>query len=197
MNVIADLQSRILPRDIESSLTTKIFKQAIAILGLSPSIDLLASRINYKMEKFVYFKPDPRSIAVNAIHMSWTSNSFYAFPPFCIIQKTLTKIQQDKATGLLVVPFWPMKTWWPYFITMLIALPILLPREKETLYLPANPISVHPLYKQFQLLLCHISGDYWKQKEFQRLLPKLSNSHDGVELKNSIESTLKIGKALL
>ena len=89
-----------------------------------------------------------------------------------------------------------MQTWWHYFITMLIAPPILLPGEKETLYLPAYPITVHPLCKQLQLLLCHISGDYWKQKEFQRLLPKLLNSHGDVELKNGIESTLKNGKGI-
>ena len=195
-NVIADLQSRIKPRETEWSLNTQMYCQAVAILGLSPSIDLFASRLNHKNETYVSFKPDPGSIAVNAFHMAWTSYLFYAFPPFCIIQKTLTKIQQDKATGLLVVPFWPMQTWWPYFTTMLIASPILLPRSKETLYLPADPTAVHPLHKQLQLLLCHISGDYWKQKEFQRLLPTLSNSHGDVALKNSTECTSKNGKGI-
>ena len=195
-NVIADLQSRIKPRETEWSLSTQMYCQAVAILGLSPSIDLFASRLNHKNETYVSFKPDPGSIVVNAFHMAWTSYLFYAFPPFCIIQKTLTKIQQDKATGLLVVPFWPMQTWWPYFTTMLIASPILLPRSKETLYLPADPTAVHPLHKQLQLLLCHISGDYWKQKEFQRLLPTLSNSHGDVALKNSTECTSKNGKGI-
>ena len=104
-NVMADLQSRIKPRETEWSLNTQMYCQAVAILGLSPSIDLFASRLNHKNETYVSFKLDPGSIAVNAFHMAWTSYLFYAFPPFCIIQKTLTKIQQDKATGLLVVPF--------------------------------------------------------------------------------------------
>ena len=137
-----------------------MYCQAVAIFGLSPSIDLFASRLNHKNETYDSFKPDPGSIVVNAFHMSWTSYLFYAFPPFCIFQKTLTKIQQDKATGLLVVPFWPTQTCWPYFTTMLIDSLILLPRSKETLYLPADPTAVHPLHKQLQLLLCHISGDY-------------------------------------
>ena len=153
-----------------------MYCQAVAIFGLSPSIDLFASRLNHKNETHVSFKPDPGSIAVNAFHMSWTSYLFYAFPPLWIIQKTLTtKIQQDKATGLSVVPFWPTQTWLPYFTTIIIDSPILLPGYKETLYLPADPTAVHPLHKQLQLLLCHISGDYWKQKEFQRLLPMSSN----------------------
>ena len=196
LNIEADLQSRIKSRETEWSLNTQIYCRAVAIFGISPSIDLFASRLNYKNETYVSFKPDPGSIAVNAFHMSWTPHLFYAFPPFCMIQKTLAKIQQDKATGLLVVPVWPTQTWWPYFTAMLIASPILLPRKKDTLYLPENPTAVHPLQKQLQLLLCHISGEYWKQKEYQRLLPTLLKSHSDVALKNSTVYTSKNGKGI-
>lgn len=42
----------------------------------------------------------------------------------------LKKVQEDKATGLLVVPHWPTQPWWPYLANMLIAPPLILPRKK-------------------------------------------------------------------
>jgi hypothetical protein len=38
---------------------------------------------------------------------------FYAFPPFCVILRTLKKIIHDKAQGTLVVPYWPSQPWFP------------------------------------------------------------------------------------
>lgn len=40
---------------------------------------------------------DLHSIAIDAFTLSWTQLDFYAFPPFCIINKVLNKIVSDKA----------------------------------------------------------------------------------------------------
>jgi hypothetical protein len=110
-----------------------------------PDIDLFASRINFQVKPYIAYKPDPEAYAINAFHTSWKDFKFYAFPPFSIIQKVLQKINEEKATGFLVVPHWPTQTWWPYLMHMLIDLPLILPREKQTLYLPADPQRVQPL----------------------------------------------------
>lgn len=47
---------------------------------------------------------DPYAMAVNAISLSWTDYTFYAFPPFSIIQRVLQKLAEEKATGLIIVP---------------------------------------------------------------------------------------------
>ena len=49
------------------------------------------------------------------------------------------KIQEEKATGLLLVPKWPTQPWWPSLMQMLIQLPIQISRERDILFLPCNP----------------------------------------------------------
>ena len=166
-NTVADAESRKTRRETEWSLNPIVFQKAIAEISVQPDIDLFASRLNYKCERYVSYQPDPGSYAVNAFHKQWTNFSFYAFPPFCIIQKVLEKVQEDKATGLLVVPHWPAQPWWPYLANMLIAPPLILPREKDTLHLPSNPDLLHPLHKTIKLLLCHLSGNTSQARAFQ------------------------------
>ena len=104
------------------------------MVNVYPNIDLFASRINHKVKPYVAFRPDPCAFAVNAFSLSWHEYKFYAFPPFCIILKTLQKIAQDRATGLMVVPFWPTQPWWPYFTNMLIDHPVYVYLGQNTHY---------------------------------------------------------------
>ena len=80
--------------------------------------------------------------------MSWQHHLFYAFPPLSLITRVLQKIQEEKATGLLLVPKWPTQLWWPKLMKMLIQLPVQLPRGRNTLFLPSNPQEPHPLNKK-------------------------------------------------
>ena len=159
-NTAADAESRKTRRETEWSLNPIVFQKAIAEISVQPDIDLFASRLNYKCDRYVSYQPDPGSYAVNALHIQWTNFSFYAFPPFCIIQKVLKKVQEDKATGLLVVPHWPTQPWWPYLANMLIAPPLILPREKDTLHLPSNP-DLHCPLSSFPLKVAHLATIPW------------------------------------
>ena len=132
---------------------------------------------------------------MNAFHIQWTNFSFYAFPPFCIIQKVLKKVQEDKATGLLVVLHWLTQPWWPYLANMLIAPPLTLPREKDTLHLPSNPDLLHPLHKTIKLLLCHLSGNTSQARAFQRQLQTSSYKHGSRETKNNTNHTYNDGNS--
>ena len=84
-NVIADFESRRGINDTEWALDQTVYDQAIQLLDVTPSIDLFASRLNYKCKPYVAFRPDPEAQAINAFHISWVNMCFYAFPPFCII----------------------------------------------------------------------------------------------------------------
>ena len=61
-----------------------------------PDVDLFAPRLNHKLPKYVSWKPDPKSIAVNAFSLSWEETYSYCFPPFSIIWKVLRKVREDK-----------------------------------------------------------------------------------------------------
>ena len=86
-NSEADQQSRVFNTSTEWTLNKSIFSAAISCLGVSPNIDLFASRLNFQIQPYVSLHPDPGAIAINAFHMSWTPYLSYVFPPFCLISR--------------------------------------------------------------------------------------------------------------
>ena len=78
---------------------------------------------------------------------------------FSVIATLLKKIQEDKATGILIVPDWPTQAWYPKAMQMCFQTPVPLGPEKKLLILPGQPQDLHPLHKTLTLLVCHLSGN--------------------------------------
>lgn len=194
-NVQADKESRTFQRGVEWSLNKNLFTRACNKLKVTPDIDLFASRINRQITPYVSYRADPEAFAVNAFHLSWTPYLFYAFPPFSLLTRVLQKIQVEKATGLLLVPKWPTQPWWPKLMQMLIQPPVQLPVSKDTLLLPSNPQEHHPLHRKLCLILCHLSGDSSKVKDFQQQLPPSLNSPGGQVLESNTLVIFRNGHA--
>ncbi len=106
-NNTADLESRNKNIDTEWMLNPQCLAQALCSIPFSPSIDLFASHINKQFEVYVSYRPDPYAKHIDAFTISWSNEQFYCFPPFSCILKAIRKIIQDKARGILVVPYWP------------------------------------------------------------------------------------------
>ena len=193
-NTEADFESRKDRKETEWSLKRDIFLEAIKIMNIKPNMDLFASRLNYKIRPYASFTPDPEASVINAFSISWEKYTFYAFPPFCLILRTLQKIWHDKATGIIIVPCWPTQPWWPYLTEMLIDHPLLLPRMTDTITLPSDPTRIHPLHKKLQLIMCLLSGDCCKTKEFQKLLQTSLETPGEWEQKSNTAHTLPGGK---
>ena len=192
-NTEADRESRLSRKEIEWCLDRSIYSAVIQKLDVIPDIDLFASRLNHQLKPYIAYRPDPGALAVNAFHISWKEDTFYAFQPFCIIQRVVQKINIDQATGIIIVPNWPTQTWWPYLMSMLINYPIILPRKTRTLFLPAQPQEIHLLQKKLELLACHLLGTSCLTKEFRKKLQNSSSNPGGHGHRNSIELTLKDG----
>ena len=158
-------------------------------------MDLFASRLNFQLKPYVAYKPDLEAYAINVFHISWKGFIFCAFPPFSVIQQVLLKISEEEATGLLVVPHWQTKTWWPYLMNMFIDFPLMLPRKEDTLYLPAQAQLLHPLHKKLQLLACRLSGISSHAEEFRQGLRRLLCNPGAHVSKNSIRLTTSDGKS--
>ena len=56
-NVIADFESRRGTNDTEWALDQTVYDQEIQLLDVTPSIDLFASRLNYKCKPYIAFRP--------------------------------------------------------------------------------------------------------------------------------------------
>ena len=138
-NVKADYKSRKFSDNVEWELNPKIFDRICSVFGL-PEVDLFATRLNHKVERYVSFHPDPGSFAVDAFSIPWRNFYFYAFPPFSCVARVISKILAEKATGLLLVPWWPTQPWWARLIKL--KLRKLLFRPKRNNLLPiGNPTN--------------------------------------------------------
>lgn len=145
-NFEADRESRKI--NIEWELSSAAFNKIIEVFGI-PEIDLFASRVNKKCKKFVSWKCDPESFAVDAFTINWKDIFFYAFPPFSLVLKCLHKIRSDKAIGILVFPYWPSQPWFPLIKLMAVKDLVLFNPHKDLLSSPFR--AYHPLHQQLTL----------------------------------------------
>ncbi len=125
--------------------------------------------------KYISWKPDPGSIAIEAFSVPWSKFDFYAFPPFSIIGSAIRKIIHKGATGIIITHLWPTQYWFPQLGEHIIHAPVLLPKKKNLLSLPND--KTHPLLPNLQLVAILISRDPWKIKDFQQKLNTSSSNH--------------------
>lgn len=118
-NCEAESESRRTAMETEWELSGEVFECIVNTLG-KPEVDLFPSGINNKCANYVSWKKDPGYIAVDAFTVNWNRWSFYAFPPFSLILRTLQKIIQDKVESIVVVPYWTVQPWYPLFKKLLI-----------------------------------------------------------------------------
>ena len=118
LNTEVDEESRKINSNSEWKLDSRVLQSTLTQLKFTPSVDLFASRLNARYERYVSFRPDPEAFAVDAFSLSWQSLDFYAFPPFSVITRVLQKVRRDRAEGIIVVPRWPTQVWWPVLQAM-------------------------------------------------------------------------------
>ena len=75
--------------------------------------DLFASRINYQIDRYIFWKPDPKVLAIDAFSIKWNTEFYYIFPPFSLLKKVTTKIYRDKMKAIVVIRKWPTQHWSP------------------------------------------------------------------------------------
>lgn len=164
-NQIADAESRRSHPDIEWELSGSAYKAIVDRFG-QPTIDLFASRLNKKCDRYVSWHRDPDAFSVNAFTIRWSSHFFYAFPPFAIILKTLRKIILDKATGIIVVPDWPTQPWYPVFRKLLISDCVTFPPSNRALI----SHSSRNIQRNLTLVAGILSGQHYCNERFRNLL---------------------------
>lgn len=154
-NSVADFESRQRNEDTEWQLNNLAYRTVVQNLG-EPDIDLFASRLNHKCPKYVSWHGDPNSIAIDAFTINWKGFRFYAFPPFCLILKVLSKIISESARGIVVVPNWPNQPWFPLFHRLLDSELIILNADPDLLSSPSR--VQHPLHKSLSLMAGILCG---------------------------------------
>ncbi|KAG7309814.1 hypothetical protein JYU34_004322 [Plutella xylostella] len=154
-NYIADAESRKVSTDIEWELADYAFSKIKRRFG-TPVIDLFANRINSKCSRYISWHSDPYALAIDAFTISWADEYFYAFPPFSVILKTLRKIVNDQAEGIVVVPNWPNQPWYPLFKELLVSDTVTF-KPNNKLLLSHSSLQ-HQLHRSLSLIAGVLSG---------------------------------------
>lgn len=194
-NTEANYESRNHDTNTEWSLNARVFYKIVERLG-KPTIDLFASHQNYKVPRFISWKPDPQAIGINTFQQQVKNEIFYAFPPFSLITKFVKKVETEKLEGILIAPEWSTQTYYPLLSRLLINIPIAL-KWRASLLTHPNSGHPHPLGSKLKLRAFHLSTNPLKRKGFHQELQKLCYK-DGENLQQtSTKFTLKNGKLIV
>jgi len=72
-----------------------------------------ASHYNSHHERFNSNVWYPATEKIDAFSQFWRNDMNWLVPPPSMITKTLNKIKQDKAKGILIIPVWKSAPYWP------------------------------------------------------------------------------------
>lgn len=115
-NDLADSLSRKFSNNVEWCLNQNIFNIICNRMG-HPSVDLFATRLNTKLQKFCSWKPDPDAWRIDAFSFKWKDEFFFIFPPFRLIGRVWRKIVDENSHAILIVPRWPSQPWYSMVIS--------------------------------------------------------------------------------
>ena len=127
----------------------------------TPQVDLFATQLNSKLQRFVAPFPDQQAWAVDAMSISWDRMFCYAFPPWNMMGEVLMKVREDQAEMIIVAPAWPGRPWFPLLLDLLVDQPLKLPDAENLLY-QAHSGRLHNNVKLLNLHAFRLSG---KQSE--------------------------------
>jgi len=123
-NVIADALSRRSFDNGEWSLCQDWADFLFGVFG-RPSVDLFASNRNHRLPAFCSRFFQPEAWAVDAFSFQWNGLFVYAFPPWCLLQRVLLRVQESRDLEMvLVAPCWPKQPWFPILLSLLCDLPV-------------------------------------------------------------------------
>ena len=159
----ADAPSRLKVSESEWQLNPLIFSEICNKFDFQPEIDLMATRINTQLKKFVSFKNDPDAFFIDAFHIDWNHYAFYVFPPYNLVLQTLNKIINDKAEGLIVIPRWKSQPFYSLAMRIRIGSPLIFFHREGLLTLPGDP-GRKPKIKT-HLMILHVSGANLKNQD--------------------------------
>ena len=192
LNDEADFESRNQNNNTEWALKDDTLDKVFCSFNQVPSIDLFASRLNFKLPRYVSWKPDPGAMCIDVFQHSFPEELFYAFPPFNIVNRFLRKVELEKMEGIVIAPLWSTQVFYPVLMELLIDFPILLNWEEDLVW---NPVSdqTHPLGAKLRLAACHVSQEPTKRKAFLERLWGLSCRDGGSPPPNNIRCILRNG----
>ena len=102
-NVLADLLSH--RRQVvgtEWSLYPQVARSLLHVWG-NPSINLFATSLNAKLPLYCSLVPGPQAVFEDAFRHPWDDLDLYAFPPFPLIGRVVTRVRESLRLAMTLV----------------------------------------------------------------------------------------------
>ena len=125
LNHTADAESWTLVHRFDWKLNPAIYHQ-ISLLYGPFEVDLFASRLTAQCPVYFIWQPDPYAKATDAFLHDWSQMKGFANPPWGLIRRVLSEVQNQETSLVLVAPVWKSQPWYLVFLRMLIDYPRLI-----------------------------------------------------------------------
>ena len=165
-NNAADRESRVDRDSSDWKLDPIVFARLNELWG-PLEVDLFATRLTNQLPRYVSWRPDPEAEATDAFSQDWSQTRGYAFPPFSLVGRCLSQVQEQDTQHLcLVAPVWETQPWYPLLLHPSVDFPRLFPTDPGLL---GKEGLRHP-FPQLQLAGWLVSANATLQWEFQTRL---------------------------
>ena len=148
-NTEAESSSRNFNEAIEWKLGTHLFQKISSMFG-NPMLDLFVSRINYQINRYIFWKPDPKALAIDVFSIKFNTEFYYVFPPSSLLRKVTAKIYRDKTKVIIVIPKWFTPHCYSSLLRKATRSMAIIPSAKN-LVQSQYPQKVHPLHPALHL----------------------------------------------
>ena len=173
-NAEADSFSRNFNETTEWRLSTHLFQNISSMFG-NPTLDLLASRINYQIDRYISWKPDPKALAIDAFSIKWNTEFYYIFPPFSLLWQVTVKIYRDKTKVIVVIPKWSTQHSYPNLL------------RKATKSMTITPSSKNLVQLQDPQKFTHYTESFGNVKTFLQHYKKEIICYEGADFNKIME----------
>lgn len=115
-NSVADALSRRAPSADDWELRPRTFRDLCRRFR-TPTVDAFAEPANAKLRRFAARYPLPGALPLHGLLLDYRRELAYAFPPPRLVPLLLSRLLEQRATALLVLPVCPQAPWWPWVVT--------------------------------------------------------------------------------
>ena len=122
-NVVADTESRWMKDRSDWRLKPVVFQQIQEIFP-NLNVDLFVSRLTAQLPRFFSWRLVPQAEATDAFLQDWAGLFGYANPPWNLVGRVLTKVEEQGAKVILIAPIWPSQPWYPKLLKLLFSVPL-------------------------------------------------------------------------
>ena len=108
-------------------------------------VGLFATRLTFQLPSFLMWRPDPLAEATDAFFQDWRDLKAYANPPWNLIGKVVSKVEEQEAEVVLIAPIWPSQPWFPRLLGLLMSPPLRIDTQAEVIMGELQPEQAPPL----------------------------------------------------